>query len=394
MNPVLVLDGHLKSSLSTVRALGKAGRFVVCGASKKSAMALHSKYVQQKFVYTAPKENQSEFVADIQNQAQALFNEYGEKPIVFCFSDATHLSLARAYSQLQNVLLFPLPPHEPREVTFDKEKTYTFAQTLHIPTIACYQQEQFENVQYPAVVKPRHSIVWKDGRGVSGTAEFVSTQEELETTFHHIRTQTGESPLVQEYIEGDEYGVECVCKGGSILLQFAHKRIRSLSPRGGAAVVKETAPNTEEVALMKKYTATLLRELQWTGPAMVEFKIDNRDNSVRLMEINGRFWGSLPLAFVAGVDFAKVYCSLAEQAVLENSTDIQIAHKRTRHFLGDCKWLLSVFFAKDVMREKLYPRRTQALWDFIVEPFRSQADIFAFNDVMPSFWEYIAILKK
>jgi hypothetical protein len=36
---------------------------------------------------------------------------------------------------------------------------------------------------------------------------------------------------------------------------------------------------------------------------MVEFKRDARDGKAKLIEINGRFWGSLQLAVSSGVDF-------------------------------------------------------------------------------------------
>ena len=39
---------------------------------------------------------------------------------------------------------------------------------------------------------------------------------------------------------------------------------------------------------------------------MVEFKLDARDGVAKLMEINGRFWGSLQLAVDAGVDFPAI----------------------------------------------------------------------------------------
>ena len=67
---------------------------------------------------------------------------------------------------------------------------------------------------------------------------------------------------------------------------------------------------------------------------------------------------------------------------------------RTRHFLGDCKWLLSVFFKKDPMRPFLYPKRWRALWDFKTEIFKSKGDIFDIRDLKPSFMEYIDILTK
>ena len=37
---------------------------------------------------------------------------------------------------------------------------------------------------------------------------------------------------------------------------------------------------------------------------MVEYRLDPRSGRAALMEINGRFWGSLPLAYHAGVPFA------------------------------------------------------------------------------------------
>src|SRR5436309_4883105 len=43
--------------------------------------------------------------------------------------------------------------------------------------------------------------------------------------------------------------------------------------------------------------------LRYTGVAMVEFKIDLPTGRWILVEINGRFWGSLPLAIAAGADF-------------------------------------------------------------------------------------------
>ncbi len=391
---VLILDGHLKSSLAVVRSLGKAGEFVVCGGERRTAMALSSRYAKERFVYVSPKINQQGFVDAVRTEASRLLEETGERPVVFCFSDATHLSLARAYSQLKDVLVFPLPPHEPREVAFDKEKTHTYAETLNIPTIRCYQPSEFLEVAFPAVVKARHSMVWKEGKGIAGTAVFVFSYEELVSVFKKVKEETGESPLVQEFIEGDEYGVECVCKGGRILEQFSHKRIRSLSPRGGAAVVKETAPDSKEAELMRRYAEVLLHELQWTGPAMVEFKIDNRDGSIRLMEINGRFWGSLPLAIHAGAHFPLVYMKLAEGIEVKNKNIFVPSYVRTRHFLGDVKWLLTVLFANDQLRKQLYPSRLKAIWDFKIEICRSRGDIFDIRDLKPSFMEYIDILRK
>jgi protein-tyrosine-phosphatase len=47
----------------------------------------------------------------------------------------------------------------------------------------------------------------------------------------------------------------------------------------------------------------MLEHLQWNGVAMIEYRKNLATGEFTLMEINGRFWGSLPLAVSAGVDF-------------------------------------------------------------------------------------------
>lgn len=81
----------------------------------------------------------------------------------------------------------------------------------------------------------------------------------------------------------------------------AHRRIRCMPPAGGSGVVKQTIPLAYQ-GLGDK-AERLVAELRWSGPIMVEFKTDVASGIPKLMEINGRFWGSLPLAVAAGADF-------------------------------------------------------------------------------------------
>jgi predicted ATP-grasp superfamily ATP-dependent carboligase len=55
----------------------------------------------------------------------------------------------------------------------------------------------------------------------------------------------------------------------------------------------------------------LLDRFAWTGVAMVEYKRDVARRRDYLMEINGRFWGSLQLAIDAGVDFPRLLVEAA-----------------------------------------------------------------------------------
>ncbi len=394
MSKALVLDGHLKSSLCAVRVLGKSGAEVVVAAERSSAAALHSRYAKSTFVYTSPKDSQEQFVADLRKFAAAEFSRTGKKLVAYCFSDATYLSVARNYDELKEWMVMLLPSADNMEIAFSKDSTYQLAQKLSIPTIKTYTLDERFSIDYPAVVKNTHSVTWQEGESASGTASFVFSADGLNIEYETIKNSAGEAPLIQEFIAGDEYGVEMMCDAGEIVAEFAHKRIRSLSPRGGAAVVKETAAHTSEVKLMKNYARELVEALSWSGPMMVEFKLDERDGSVKLMEINGRFWGSLPLPQKAGVDFVGDYWQLASQSKQQLTQTAAALPVRTRHFLGDLKWLWGVMFNHDQLRSTLYPNRFKAFVQFKLEIFRSQGDVWDWRDPLPSLWEVIDVIKK
>jgi hypothetical protein len=128
---------------------------------------------------------------------------------------------------------------------------------------------------------------------------------------------------------------------------------------------------------------------------MVEFKINGTNGQVLLMEINGRFWGSLPLPVRALVDFPMMVYKLGiGDTVAKMSETFLPPYVRTRHFLADCKWLLAVWFNHDRLREALYPSRFRALYDFKKEIFLSTGDIFSWQDLKPSLMEYTDILRK
>ena len=56
-------------------------------------------------------------------------------------------------------------------IAFDKAKTYELASSLAIPTIPA-------PTEYPRVIKPRHSVVWKGGKAIGGTASVVFDETE------------------------------------------------------------------------------------------------------------------------------------------------------------------------------------------------------------------------
>lgn len=397
MQSVIVLDGELKSALAIVRSLGKRNITVSVGAEREAGMALHSRFAEWSFTYPSPYVAVSAFIHEVEAEAKRL----GDKPVIFACSDATFLALYDARERLKESCTLVFPDERAMEIAFDKAITYSLARVSGIPTIPTFMpmsQDELtrvgEKLTYPAVVKPRKSATPYNGARHFGSAHFVHTREELAQVFESLRARLGEAPMIQERMIGEEYGVETIAHDGNPYAFVTHHRIRSLSPTGGASVVKETVEKGALRDMLEMYTRKLIYELRWKGPIMVEFKVDSDTKTPKLMEVNGRFWGSLPLSVAAGVDMPYYYYHLATKEAFPPE---QVSGREgvvTRHFLGDVKNLFMVLFASDKMRSYSYPKRLDALRDFFNTPKGTHGDVFSLQDPKPAIMECINVCQK
>jgi predicted ATP-grasp superfamily ATP-dependent carboligase len=119
--------------------------------------------------------------------------------------------------------------------------------------------------------------------------------------------------VVQEYVPGELHDVCLLFNRGEPRAVLTQRRVLMYPRDGGVGVVNET---TAERDLCEPAIA-LLRALDWHGPAQVEFKRDSRDGRPKLIEVNGRFWGTLDLSIRAGVNFPLLAARLAAAGEVE-----------------------------------------------------------------------------
>jgi predicted ATP-grasp superfamily ATP-dependent carboligase len=191
-------------------------------------------------------------------------------------------------------------------------------------------------VGLPAVVKARVSRFplggqWRTGGGT----RYAHTAAELDEAYRAVR-EIAPFPLVQEYIPGDGRGIFVLMNQGRLRAAFAHRRIREKPPSGGVSVLSESVVLDSQLL---EHSERILEALKWHGVAMVEFRRDARDGVAKLLEINGRFWGSLQLAVDAGVDFPYLLYRLAIDGDVEPVFTYKVG-VRLRWWLGDVDWLL------------------------------------------------------
>jgi predicted ATP-grasp superfamily ATP-dependent carboligase len=224
----------------------------------------------------------------------------------------------------------------------DKRRVLLLARQLAIPipeTFLLDESESLEGaaarVRFPAVIKPRFSRSCRSGKWVAGPVRYVSDPTSLRAEYYKIHERIP-YPLVQEKIEGEGRGVFLLIWDGELKAAFCHRRLREKPPWGGVSVYCESVP-LDHGLVEKSYA--LVKALGWQGVAMAEYKVDRRDGQAKLMEVNGRFWGSLQLAIDAGMNFPLLLYRLA----MEDDVKPQFEYKagiKSRWLLGDLDHLL------------------------------------------------------
>jgi predicted ATP-grasp superfamily ATP-dependent carboligase len=192
-----------------------------------------------------------------------------------------------------------------------------------------------DELTFPVVVKPQRSRVRTDNGWLSTRVSYARDWDQL--VVEMARRHPLEFPLLlQEKIIGSGVGVFACLIDGAPAAWFAHRRLREKPPTGGVSVLCESIalPDPARAAAER-----LLRALDWRGVAMVEFKEDRRDGLWKLMEVNGRFWGSLQLAIDAGVDFPVLWLNRFVGLPVPASAPYRIGVK-SRWFWGDVDSLM------------------------------------------------------
>jgi predicted ATP-grasp superfamily ATP-dependent carboligase len=190
--------------------------------------------------------------------------------------------------------------------------------------------------------------------------------------------------LVQEYVPGTGQGVELLLRDGVPLAAFQHRRIREVPVTGGASAFRVSVPLDPELLAP---SVALLRELRWTGLAMVEFRVG--PGGPRLMEINGRIWGSLPLAVRAGVDFPGMLADLFLGAPLRNVPPIGAYRLgvTSRNLPLEASWIGSVLAARRTYPFLETPPRRAALAALLRVPAPDGWDVLSLDDPLPGLVE-------
>lgn len=390
---ILVTDGTQRSALAVVRSLGRAGHTVFVCAPRVPSLAGASKFAFAEAAVANALDAPETFVSDVSHLI-----ERWRIDTLLPITEASLLALLPERGSLG--VLIPWPDAETFRAVSDKQALLAKAASLGIavPRQLVVSTETDARaldpalLDYPLVLKPSRSVGEHDGQRISLGVRHVANANGLREEIGAL----GEAAyplLVQQRIIGPGIGIFLLIWDGKVLATFAHRRLREKPPSGGVSVYSESvAPDAELVERSRQ----LLEQMHWRGVAMVEFKREASTGTAYLMEVNGRFWGSLQLAIDAGVDFPALLVAAASGEPRPATTDYRVG-SRSRWWWGDVDHLLARW-RRDAASLALpagAPSRWRATLDFLTfwHP-HDHNEVFRLRDPRPFFRETIEWLHR
>jgi predicted ATP-grasp superfamily ATP-dependent carboligase len=248
----------------------------------------------------------------------------------------------------------------------------------------------YPTLKFPVVLKPYRSMIWTDDHCIAASVKYAESPRELERTVAQYE-YFGRSPfLIQEYVSGQAHGIFALYNQGQLVASFAHRRLRENPPSGGVSVLCESVEKNPVAWRMAK---TLLDHIGWHGVAMVEFKV-TADGTPYLMEVNGRFWGSLQLAIDAGVDFPWLLYQLATGKTVD-SVDGYSTGVRSRWLLGDVAWLWKVLAGHELPPGPPLPNKMRSILQFLnFFDSHTHCEESRWHDMKPFFFALARLVRR
>lgn len=386
---VLVMDGQTNQALACVRSLGKAGYKVKVASHEHMPLGAWSRYCSSSFHL---KGQTIEAFSDLRewaiNEGVTIALPLTERSCVLCNADR---------SEWENAgITLGCTPNEMLETAFDKAITIRRAQELGVTVPATLIPESYddavsaiEQIGFPCVIKSRWSNVW-NGKQFLPTKNQAYAKD-CDQFLKILSTYNGETswPLIQSFVHGQGKGIFALCNRSTVVAWFAHERLRDTNPTGSSSSLRRSIALDER---LMEPARKLLADFEWHGPAMVEFK-DTGTNSPSLMEVNGRFWGSLQLAIDSGVDFPALWVSILKNEAVGPVGDFKVG-QTLRWLSGDLKRLFFILRGAPTGYVGDFPSFNQGLREvFGRQPAGARLEVLRADDPFPALGELIGGIR-
>ncbi|MFW6003076.1 MAG: carboxylate--amine ligase [Halanaeroarchaeum sp.] len=296
------------SSTAVLRSLGRRGVHTIAVSERQNPPAFASKYCDEAVRVPDPS-------VDLRAYRDALFSLAKRESVetIVPMREADVYTLAKYRDRFAEYVTPLWPSLDQLTAVQDRKRLFDVAADIGVPMPETTMLGAVSDWDGAQIVKSRYAILTadhEDSVSTRGTVPLPKTmflesgeppsRDEIRSAMHH-------DPIVQEYVPGTEYTFRGVFDHGEPVATTLKELVRGIKYSRGPSICHRAAsvPDLEAQGLK------LLDHLDWHGLASVGFIRDEETGDAKLMEVNPRFWASLPMDVHAGVDHPYYFWSLA-----------------------------------------------------------------------------------
>ncbi len=297
----LVIGGDYQG-LGIARSLGRRG-IPVAVLDDEISIARSSRYVQQSL--RVPTLRSTEDTIEALHDAARCFGLDGW--VLFPTREETVAAVAQNRDELARTFRVPTPSWETVRIAWDKRLTYQVAARLGIDAPRCWFPRSESDLSEiacdrPVIIKPaiKEHFFYATGAKAWRADNPVELLQKYRQAAAII---PADEVIIQELVPGDGSRQLAYCAfvkdGEPVGTMTVVRRRQHPSDFGRASTFVETVDLPE----LEGPSLRLLRAMNYYGLVELEFKRDERDGVVKLLDVNARTWGYHGLGPAAGVDF-------------------------------------------------------------------------------------------
>lgn len=295
-----------------LKSLHQKGLKVWAADTSKRNICSMSKFCTGSFTYPDPFTEEDAFIQVLKDKVAEL------RPRVLMPTHDESVVIMRHRDEFPVDLTIPYEGEEKLLLLANKAKSTEIARKAGVPVPEVYKSID-EVKSYPVVFK---TVIGNSAKGVF----FPKDREELVKLMDKHKD---EETLLEEWIGGTDYSVDCVRWDGFCKTSVYHALVTK-TDGGGTTTQREIVymPQLEAAALK------LMDAVDFHGVCGLDFRYDAENNKIAYIETNARFTGGLATPVAAGFDIPWIVYKLATEGKYTEPINVRIG-TRTKWILGD-----------------------------------------------------------
>lgn len=290
---------------------GKGLKVWAADTSRKNICSI-SKFCAGSFIYPDPFTDEAAFISVLKEKVNELH------PKVLMPTHDESVVIMRHRDEFPKDLVIPYENSEKLLMLADKAKSTERARKAGVSIPEVYSSAD-DVKRFPVVFK---TVIGNSAKGVY----FPKNREELLKLMDEHKE---EETLLQEWIGGTDYSVDCVRWDGFCKMSVYHALVTK-TDGGGTTTQREIVDMPQLEAEAKK----LMDAVDFRGVCGLDFRYDPEVNRIAYIETNARFTGGLATPVAAGFDIPWIVYRLATTGRYDEPINVRVG-TRTKWILGD-----------------------------------------------------------